>query len=115
MNEDARSAHWSEYREAAAGYWHVKLILIFFRIFPVVLLRIISFGVSFFYYLFSARARRESRRYLERINTVLEQKVRVGSCCSGFLFLKFMILPLAHITAFSLTLIEKVEAWGGKA
>ncbi|MDR1128599.1 MAG: hypothetical protein LBL20_04730 [Treponema sp.] len=101
MNGEAQCAHWSEYREETAGYWHVKLILILFRIFPVVLLRVIAYGVSFFYYLFSGRARTESRRYLERISA---QKPGQKP-----------FRPLAHITAFSLALIEKVEAWGGKA
>jgi predicted LPLAT superfamily acyltransferase len=100
MSGDGQRAHWSEYREETAGYWHVKLILVLFRIFPVVLLRVIAYGVSFFYYLSSGRARTESRRYLERISAQ-----RPG---------RKPLHPLAHITAFSLTLIEKVEAWGGK-
>ncbi|MDR2247660.1 MAG: hypothetical protein LBE17_13480 [Treponema sp.] len=106
MSGEARRAHWSEYREETAGYWHVKLILIFFKVFPVVLLRVIALGVSFFYYVFSERARSESRRYLERID--------VQRRCSGGAGQK-PLYPLAHIAAFSLSLIEKVEAWGGKA
>lgn len=101
MSGEVQRAHWSEYREESAGYWHVKLILILFRIFPVVLLRAVACGVGFFYYLFSARARTESRRYLERINARRPgQKPR---------------RPPAHIASFSLALVEKVEAWGGKA
>ncbi|MDR2053567.1 MAG: hypothetical protein LBP80_09145, partial [Treponema sp.] len=106
MSEDARRVHWSEYREETAGYWHVKLILIFFRILPVVLLRVIALGVSFFYYIFSERARTESRRYLERIDAQRRYSRGAG---------QKPLYPLAHIAAFSLSLIEKVEAWGGKA
>jgi predicted LPLAT superfamily acyltransferase len=106
MSGETQRVHWSEYREEAAGYWHVKLILIFFRIFPVVLLRVIALVVSFFYYIFSERARAESCRYLERID--------VQRRCPGGSGQK-PLHPLPHIASFSLNMIEKVEAWGGKA
>ncbi|MDR0624623.1 MAG: hypothetical protein LBG10_09390 [Treponema sp.] len=100
-----RSAHWSEYREEAAGYWHIKLLLLMFRILPVFFLRLLAFPVSFFYYLFSKRAREESCRFLEKITAVLKAQAP-GK--------EFDFRPTGHILAFSLTLIEKVEAWGGR-
>jgi predicted LPLAT superfamily acyltransferase len=88
-------AHWSKQKEEAS-YGHVKFLLILFRVFPVFLLRLIAFPVGFFYWLFSKRIREESRSYLERIPALKSPS------------------PLKHILAFSLSLIEKVEAWGGK-
>ncbi|MDR2432984.1 MAG: hypothetical protein LBD47_00235 [Treponema sp.] len=98
-----KNIHWSEYKEEAAGYWHIKLLLLMFRIFPVFFLRFCAFPVSFFYWLFSKRAREESRRYLEKI-AALKTDMPKGPALS----------PLKHILAFSLTLVEKVEGWGGK-
>jgi predicted LPLAT superfamily acyltransferase len=100
-----RSAHWSEYREEAAGYWHIKLLLLMFRVLPVFFLRLCAFPVSFFYFLFSKRAREESRRFLEKVTAVLKTQTP-GK--------KFNFHSLGHILAFSLTLVEKVEAWGGR-
>jgi predicted LPLAT superfamily acyltransferase len=93
MNE----SHWSSRREAAAGYWNVRLMLTVFRLLPVVFLRLIAFPVGFCYFLFSKSARGFSRLYLRRVSPGLE------------------ISSLSHILAFSLALVEKVEAWGGKA
>jgi predicted LPLAT superfamily acyltransferase len=98
---NAKPAHWSEYKEEAAGYWHLKLILILFRLLPVIVLRIIAFPVSLCYFLFSKRARRESRRFLEKAAAVAELSPK-------------KLHSLKHISAFSLSLIEKVESWGGR-
>ncbi|MDR1932590.1 MAG: hypothetical protein LBQ57_07210 [Spirochaetales bacterium] len=99
------SPHWSEYREAAAGYWHLKLTLIMFRILPVIVLRLLSFPVSVFYYLFSEKAGRESRRFLVKAAAALRKETPGQEPA---------VRPLRHIIAFSLTLIEKMESWGGK-
>ncbi|MDR1318146.1 MAG: hypothetical protein LBJ90_00855 [Treponema sp.] len=99
------AAHWSKQKEAASGYWHVKLILLMFRFFPVIILRLVAFPVGFFYFLFSKRAREESGRYLDRAAAVLKRDAgRSG----------FRASRLSHILAFALSLIEKVESWGGK-
>ena len=90
-----RDSHWSRRGEAAC-YWHVRLMLICFRLLPAILLRLIAFPVGFCYFLCSKQAREESRRYLRRVSPAKK-------------------LPsLSHILAFSLALVEKVEAWGGK-
>jgi predicted LPLAT superfamily acyltransferase len=94
-------SHWSEYKEETAGYWNLKLLLVLFRLLPVIVLRIIAFPVSFFYYVFSKRAREESRRFLEKVS-------RLNEMSSNKLH------QLKHITSFSLSLVEKVEAWGGR-
>ena len=96
-------SHWSRHREAAAGYWHVRLMLIFFRLLPVIFLRLIAFPVGFCYFLLSKNARNLSRRYLQHAAGAVQQHAEVKK-----------LSPLAHILAFSLALVEKVEAWGGK-
>jgi predicted LPLAT superfamily acyltransferase len=95
-------SHWSRHREAAAGYWHVRIMLVFFRLLPVVLLRLIAFPVGFCYFLCSKRARDQSHRYLQRAIPAAESRPEKQRPV------------LLHILAFSLALVEKVEAWGGK-
>jgi predicted LPLAT superfamily acyltransferase len=99
--------HWSQHKEKAAGYWHVKLLLVLFKLFPVVILRIIAFPVGFFYFIFSKKGRTESKRFLQKASPFVTQHSIVKKCRSFF-------GPLRHIVSFSLTLVEKLEAWGGK-
>ena len=99
--------HWSQHKEKAAGYWHVKLLLVLFKLFPVVILRILAFPVGFFYFLFSKRARTESKRYLQKAAPLVTQQDIAKKCRSPF-------GPLRHIVSFSLALVEKLQSWGGK-
>jgi predicted LPLAT superfamily acyltransferase len=99
--------HWSQHKEKAAGYWHIKLLLIIFRLFPVVILHVIAFPVGFFYFLFSKKARIESRRFLQKAAPFVEQSKTAKRCRSPF-------GPLRHIVSFSLTVTEKIQSWGGK-
>jgi predicted LPLAT superfamily acyltransferase len=111
MSRAKKTVHWSEQKEQAAGYWQVKLILIIFKICPIIILRLLAFPVAFFYFLFSKRARDNSRLLLSR--------VAAGYTAEhpGAFRLEEKIFPLRifrHILAFSLTIVEKVESWGGK-
>jgi len=99
--------HWSRLNEQAAGYWQLKFLLFLFFIFPVIILRIIAFPVGFFYFLFSKRGRIESRRYLQKIAPLVEDR-KIAKRCRSFFG------PLRHIVSFSLSLIEKLQSWGGK-
>jgi len=99
--------HWSQYKEKAAGYWHIKLLLVLFRLFPVIILRVIVFPVGFFYFVFSKKGKTESRRFLLKAAPFVEQIKTAKRCRSPF-------GPLRHIISFSLNLIEKLESWGGK-
>jgi len=99
--------HWSQHKEKAAGYWQIKLLLILFRLFPVFILRVIAFPVGFFYFLFSKRARIESGRFLQKAAPFVEESKTAKRCRSPF-------GPLRHIVSFSLTLVEKIQSWGGK-
>jgi len=99
--------HWSQYKEKTAGYWHVKFLLILFKLFPIVILRVIAFPVGFFYFIFSKKARTESQRFLQKAAPFTEQSKTAKRCRSPF-------GPLRHIVSFSLNLVEKLESWGGK-
>jgi predicted LPLAT superfamily acyltransferase len=61
--------------------------------------------VGFFYFLFSKRAREESGRYLDKAAAALRADAGRSD---------FRASRLSHILAFALSLIEKVESWGGK-
>jgi len=99
--------HWSQHDEQAAGYWQVKLLLVLFRLLPVVFLRILAFAVGFFYFLFSKRGRTESKRYLQKIAPLIAEPKLAKKCRSSF-------GSLTHIVSFSLALVEKLQSWGGK-
>ena len=103
-------SHWSVQKEAAAGYWNVKLMLILFRLLPIMLLRLLAFPVGFFYFLFSKKARNHSIDYLRHITDV--QKTTAQDTQNGGGQKK--LSSLVHIVSFALALVEKVEAWGGK-
>jgi len=105
-NEDA-SEHWSRQSEKAAGYWQLKFLLFLFRIFPVIILRIIAFPVGFFYFIFSKKARIESKRFMQKTAQFIDDPKLAKKCRSVF-------APLRHIISFSLTLIEKIQGWGGR-
>ncbi|MFP3089348.1 hypothetical protein LQZ21_03370 [Treponema sp. TIM-1] len=94
--------HWSEHKEQAVGYWQVRLLLLLFRLLPVYFLRFLAFPVGFFYYIFSKKGRDESRRYLKKVAAFKRGDKKPPRS------------PLRHILAFSITLVEKVESWGGK-
>jgi predicted LPLAT superfamily acyltransferase len=99
--------HWSRQKEQGAGYWHVKWMLILFRLFPVLILRIIAFPVGFFFFIFSKKGRTESRRFLQNAATCIDNPKTAKQCRSFW-------GPLRHIISFSLTLVEKLETWSGK-
>ena len=105
MSEDTR--HWSKQKEEAAGYWQLKFLLVLFRCLPVILLKIIAFPVGFFYFLFSKRGRIESYRFLKKIAPLIENPLLAKKCISHF-------GPLRHIVSFSLSVLEKMQAWSGK-
>jgi predicted LPLAT superfamily acyltransferase len=104
-NEES-NVHWSRQKEQAA-YWHIKILLILFKIFPVIILRILAFPVGFFYFLFSRKGRTESRRFLLKAAPFMENPVLGKKCRSPF-------GSLRHIISFSLSLVEKLQSWGGK-
>jgi predicted LPLAT superfamily acyltransferase len=101
------NGHWSKQKEQAAGYWDIKFMLFLFRIFPVVILRVLAFPVGFFYFLFSKNARAFSKRFLLKAAPFISNPETQKKCRSPF-------APLRHIVSFSLALVEKLQSWGGK-
>jgi len=99
--------HWSRHKEQAAGYWQLKFLLLLFKIMPVFILRVLAFPVGFFYFIFSKRGRKESKRYLQKVAPYIKEKKLAKKCRSRF-------GPLRHIISFSLALVEKLMSWGGK-
>ena len=106
-NNEEAPLHWSKHREQTAGYWHVKFLLILFRLLPVIVLRILAFPIGFFYFLFSKKGRNESKRFLHKAAPLADDRPTAKKCLSPF-------GPLRHIVSFSLALVEKLETWGGK-
>ena len=80
-----------------------------FRMLPVILLRLIAFPVGFFYFLFSKKTRAHSQAFLERVYVY---QSTAGNCLDRR---GKKLNSLLHFIAFALSLVEKVEAWGGKA
>jgi predicted LPLAT superfamily acyltransferase len=95
-----KESHWSTQKEEASGYWLLAFTLFIFKLLPVMCLRPLCFVVGFSYFLFSKRARAHSRLYLDRLSAVMKNEKKFSS--------------LKHIIAFSLSLLEKLEAWSGK-
>ena len=106
-SDQCASQHWSRQKEKAAGYWLVKFTLVLFRIFPVIILRLLAFPVGFFYFVFSQKSRAVSKLFLDRAAPFVSNVKTARKCQSPF-------APLRHIVSFSLTLVEKFESWGGK-
>jgi len=101
------SLHWSQQNEEVTGYWQLKFLLVVFRIFPVLILRLLAFPIGFFYFIFSKRVRAESHRFLRKVSQCIDDSVLAKKCRSSF-------RALRHILSFSLSLIEKIQSWGGK-
>jgi predicted LPLAT superfamily acyltransferase len=95
-----KDTHWSAQKEEASGYWLLAFTLFIFKLLPIGVLRFLCFPVGFFYFLFSKRAREHSRLYLDRLSSVMGGGKKFS--------------PLKHIIAFSLSLVEKLEAWSGR-
>jgi predicted LPLAT superfamily acyltransferase len=93
---DAR--HWSKQKEET-GSWRMALLFFLFRILPPLALRIFAYPVGFCYFLFSKKGRTESRRFLDRAGQ--HKNARPLS-------------SLKHIISFALTVVEKIQAWGGR-
>ena len=105
--EEGASVHWSRQKEKTAGYWHLKLVLILFRLLPVVILRIFAFSVGFFYFVFSKSARDASKNFMAKAANFTDDPKMAKKCRSA-------CAPLQHIISFALTLIEKIQTWGNK-
>lgn len=99
---DEKKLHWADTKEVVSSNKPLKFLLLLFKIFPRFVVHIFAFPVGFFYYLFSARARRECRLYQKQLKSFTGGKV------------PGKIRPAAQIISFSLCVLEKMEGWLGK-
>ncbi|MDR2841658.1 MAG: hypothetical protein LBV52_00465 [Spirochaetaceae bacterium] len=98
--KDSASLHWSKQKEEASG-WQLKLLLFMVRVLPLVFVKLCAYIVSFFYFIFCRRFRRESKRFFDNVALFTgNKKLRKNS--------------FKHCLSFSLAIIEKMEAWSGK-
>jgi predicted LPLAT superfamily acyltransferase len=100
----AKNTHWSEQPEQASRYWHVRLLLILVKCLPMIIVYILTFPVALSYFIVSKKSREASRSYLKKAASFINR--------DGQKMLKAN--SLKHFHAFALTVVEKVEAWGGK-
>ncbi|MDR2211843.1 MAG: hypothetical protein LBO65_10340 [Spirochaetaceae bacterium] len=115
--------HWSGQKEKA-GPWQMGLFFFLFRLLPPKLLSILAYPVGFCYFLFSRNSRRESRRFLGRLEICRAPGPHGGpSKTSDRAFFSPAnseapagkgLSALGHITAFALAVVEKAQAWAGR-
>ena len=98
-----KSLHWSEEKEVARSNRPIKFLVWLVKILPFGILAFIALPVSFFYWIFARRARVEAKRYQKNLVAFSNGK----SIKRTHTYLQ--------ILSFSLTLIEKVAGWCGKA
>ncbi|MDR2486022.1 MAG: hypothetical protein LBD55_11610 [Treponema sp.] len=102
---EEKPLHWSEQQEQASCYWHVRLLLILFKCLPMIVVRILTLPVAVSYFIVSKKSRAVSKDFLKKVSGILAAEQGKQ---------KRALHPFKHFHAFSLTVVEKVEAWGGK-
>lgn len=83
-----------------------KMMFFCLKAFPPAFVRALAFFIGFFYWLFGAKARGFSRKYLKKI---CEAEKKSGG--NNFRSKKS---TLKHIVSFALNLVENVQSWAGK-
>nr|AGS53043.1 FIG143263: glycosyl transferase / Lysophospholipid acyltransferase [uncultured bacterium contig00031] len=73
----------------------------------MIILRILAFPVGFFYFVFSKKGRTESMRFLKKVAPFIDDPETSKKCRSR-------TGPMRHIISFAITLVEKLQSWGGK-
>jgi len=100
--ENPDKIHWADEKEAIKTNKPLKLVLVLLKHLPAWLVRSIIYPISFFYYLFSPRARNESYRYQKQMreytNGKSPKKYRA----------------YRQILSFALCIIEKMQGWLGQ-
>ena len=94
--------HWADEKEAIKTNKPLLLVLKMMNFIPSFIVRCLVFPVSFFYLIFSSRARKESVRYQKQLRKFTGGKV------------PFRISSYRQIVSFSLSVFEKMEGWLGK-
>lgn len=95
-----KARHWTEEKEQTHSHFGLKIAVTAIKFFPLWVTYFITIFVSFFYMIFSARARREIKRFQIQLNKFTQQKKHIH-----------YYLP---IFSFALSLMEKFAGWSGK-
>ena len=94
--------HWADEKEAIKTNRPLKLVLLLLKLLPAWLARSAIYPVSFFYYLFSSRARNESYRFQKQLYDYTKgespKKIRA----------------YRQILSFALCIMEKMQGWLGQ-
>ncbi|MBO7136666.1 MAG: hypothetical protein J6V73_08600 [Spirochaetaceae bacterium] len=99
---DEKTKHWADEEEVIKTNLPLKFTLNLFKVFPSSIVRLCAYPVSFFYLLFSRRARTEALLYQNHLRT-----------CFGSDIPK-KISPFHQILSFAFCVLEKFEGWLGK-
>ena len=102
MNKDEARIHWSDEKEVVKTSIPLKVTLFFVKHVPGCIVRTILHIISFFFYVFSGRARYEAKLYQKQLKIFsagrVPEKIKV----------------LRQIDSFALCVIEKMYGWLGK-
>lgn len=96
------SKQWYEQKEAVKTSIPVKITYLMVKILPLPVVCLIIFPVSFFYYLFSSRARKEVERFQKQMQEFT----------GGHVPAKKSVYKTFY--SFSLYLVERIAGWMGK-
>jgi len=94
--------HWADEKEAIKSNKPMKLLLVLFKHFPGWIVRLLIYPVSFFYLLFSSRARNNSWIYQKNLKEFTKGEKPV------------VISAYKQILSFSLCIAEKLQGWLGQ-
>ena len=102
MAENEGQIHWADEKEAIKSNKPLKLLLVLFKHLPGWIVRSLIHPVSFFYLIFSSRARIETQRYQKLLKeyTNGESPKKISS--------------YRQILSFSLCVLEKMQGWLGQ-
>lgn len=104
MEQKARSRHWADEKEAVSSYRPYLVMLNVFRHVPITLAWAITHCVAAFFYLFNARARKESKRFQTQL---IAYEHSLGIPRKQL----HKMRRFRQITAFALTVVERLEVW----
>lgn len=100
--ENPDQIHWADEKEAIKTNRPLKIVLVLLKHLPAWLARSVIYPVSFFYFIFSARARNESYRYQKQLKEFTH-----GECPNR-------IRAYRQILSFALCIMEKMQGWLGQ-
>lgn len=94
--------HWADEKEVIKSNKPLKLLLTLFKFLPAWIVRALIYPISFFYLIFSARAREESKTYQKQLKLYTDGET------------PHKVSPYRQIVSFALCLVEKMQGWLGQ-